>query len=124
MVLTVDIGNTNIVLGVFDQDELVFTARVSTDKNRTADEYSVLIHGIFEINGFDLSRFDGIILSSVVPQLNSVVAYALAGSHRCASVLWARDSAPASASWQTIPPSWDRIWSAMWQAPSVSLKAR
>lgn len=32
MVLTVDIGNTNIVLGVFDQDELVFTARVSTDK--------------------------------------------------------------------------------------------
>ena len=77
MVLTVDIGNTNIVLGVFDQDELVFTARVSTDKNRTADEYSVLIHGIFEINGFDLSRFDGIILSSVVPQLNSVVAYAL-----------------------------------------------
>lgn len=37
MVLTVDIGNTNIVLGVFDQDELVFTARVSTDKNRTAD---------------------------------------------------------------------------------------
>ena len=77
MVLTVDIGNTNIVLGVFDQDELVFTARVSTDKNRTADEYSVMIHGIFEINGFDLSRFDGIILSSVVPQLNSVVAYAL-----------------------------------------------
>lgn len=77
MVLTVDIGNTNIVLGVFDQDELVFTARVSTDKNRTSDEYSVMIHGIFEINGFDLSRFDGIILSSVVPQLNSVVAYAL-----------------------------------------------
>lgn len=77
MILTVDIGNTNIVLGVFDQDELVFTARVSTDKNRTADEYSVMIHGIFEINGFDLSRFDGIILSSVVPQLNSVVAYAL-----------------------------------------------
>ena len=38
MVLTVDIGNTNIVLGVFDQDELVFTARVSTNKNRTADE--------------------------------------------------------------------------------------
>ena len=113
MVLTVDIGNTNIVLGVFDQDELVFTARVSTDKNRTADEYSVMIHGIFEINGFDLSRFDGIILSSVVPQLNSVVAYALG-----------RFFAPASASWQTIPPSWDRIWSAMWQALSVSSKAR
>lgn len=123
MVLTVDIGNTNIVLGVFDQDELVFTARVSTDKNRTADEYSVLIHGIFEINGFDLSRFDGIILSSVVPRSTRWWPMRWAGSHRCASALWARDSAPASASWQTIPPSWDRIWSAMWQAPSVSLKA-
>ena len=77
MILTVDIGNTNIVLGVFREEELVFTARISTDKDRTADEYSVLLRGIFEINGFDLSRFEGIILSSVVPQLNSVVEYAL-----------------------------------------------
>lgn len=77
MVLTVDIGNTNIVLGVFEEGELTFTARISTDKARTADEYSVLLRGIFEINGFDLSRFEGIILSSVVPQLNAVVEYAL-----------------------------------------------
>ena len=77
MVLAVDIGNTNIVLGVFDRDELVFTARVSTDKTGRLTSTRCWIHGIFEINGFDLSRFDGMILSSVVPQLNSVVAYAL-----------------------------------------------
>lgn len=55
MILTVDIGNTNIVLGVFREEELVFTARISTDKDRTADEYSVLLRGIFEINGVLIS---------------------------------------------------------------------
>ena len=77
MVLTVDIGNTNIVLGVFDGDRLTLSARISTDKSRTSDEYSVMLKGIFEINGLDLSRFEGIILSSVVPQLNEVMCRAL-----------------------------------------------
>ena len=74
MVLTVDIGNTNIVLGVFDGDRLTLSARISTDKSRTSDEYSVMLKGIFEINGLDLSRcsIDGIVLSQSCRELKGV----------------------------------------------------
>ena len=72
MVLVVDIGNTNIVLGVYENEELMFTARIATNKEKTADEYSVILKGIFALNDVVPKQIQGIIISSVVPPLTSI----------------------------------------------------
>lgn len=77
MLLCVDIGNSNIVCGLFAGEELKFTARISTHPARTADEYSVIIEEIFTRNGYNLKTVEGSILSSVVPNLTQSVARAL-----------------------------------------------
>jgi type III pantothenate kinase len=69
MLLAIDIGNTNIVLGVFDGDRLAESWRLATMRERTADEIGILVTRLFERSGIDLARVDGIILSSVVPPL-------------------------------------------------------
>ena len=69
MLLVVDVGNTNIVLGVFDGQELIRHWRISTDRERTADEYGVLIHNLFQYMGMDIKQISAVIISSVVPPL-------------------------------------------------------
>ena len=69
MVLTIDIGNTNIVLGGFIDDELNFIARMSTDTRKTEFEYAVKIREIMVLKGIDKKSVSGAIISSVVPQL-------------------------------------------------------
>jgi len=69
MLLTVDIGNTNIVLGLFSGEDLVTTARVATDANRTVDEYGHLIQSILETKLRQHVRVTGVSISSVVPTL-------------------------------------------------------
>ena len=76
MVLTIDIGNSNIVLGVFDRRELLFTARISTDISRTADELAVMMNEIFTIRGVDRTVISGSIISSVVPALTGAMSTA------------------------------------------------
>lgn len=67
MLLVIDVGNTNIVLGIFKDQELVDHWRVSTDRLRTIDEYGVLIRHLFYLNGVNSEEIDAIIISSVVP---------------------------------------------------------
>ena len=50
MLLVIDVGNTNIVLGVYDGRELRYNWRLSTDKDKTSDEYGLVLHQIFEWN--------------------------------------------------------------------------
>lgn len=69
MVLAIDLGNTNIVVGLVEKDKIVFEERFSTDKNKTAIEYSILIKNLFELNSINLKNVDGVIISSVVPQI-------------------------------------------------------
>ena len=70
MLLVIDVGNTNIVLGVYDKKELVGHWRISTDRVRTTDEYGMLMMNLFfhdrKVNAKDISA---IIISSVVPPL-------------------------------------------------------
>lgn len=73
MILTIDIGNTNITLGGFEDDNLAFVARVSTDVSRTEDEYASKILSILAIHGVERDAIRGAIISSVVPPLNSVI---------------------------------------------------
>lgn len=67
MILTVDVGNTNIVMGVFEGDKLLVDWRISTQHHRTADEYGMLLNDLFSHAHIDLHRIDGTIISSVVP---------------------------------------------------------
>jgi type III pantothenate kinase len=69
MLLAIDVGNTNIVLGVFDGAQLTESWRLVTMRERTSDELGILITDLFERSRIDLSRVQGIILSSVVPPL-------------------------------------------------------
>ena len=67
MILVTDIGNTNTVFGVFDGDSLVLESRIDTDRNRMADQYSVIMKQVFDLYKVDLSEIDGAVISSVVP---------------------------------------------------------
>lgn len=77
MLLTVDIGNSHITLGVFDGEELCFTARMATDTKRTRDLYAVDIRGIMELYGADTTRISGSIICSVVPEITDAIAKAI-----------------------------------------------
>ena len=73
MLLAIDIGNTNIVIGCIRDDEIVFKARIATDRTRTSDQYGVEIKSMVEAYGVQLKDIDDCIISSVVPPVfNSV----------------------------------------------------
>lgn len=67
MILLFDVGNTNIVLGVYDEKTLTNHWRVSTDKSRTMDEYAVVIKNLFDLSGLSFEVIDAVVISSVVP---------------------------------------------------------
>ena len=69
MLLAIDVGNTNVVLGVFDGSTLVESWRLATDNNRSADEYGTIIDSMFMRQGIKPEDIDDIIISSVVPSL-------------------------------------------------------
>ncbi|HBA72363.1 MAG: pantothenate kinase [Geobacteraceae bacterium GWC2_55_20] len=73
MLLVIDVGNSNIVLGVYDGELLVRSWRLSTDKSRTSDEYAVLLHSLFEQAGLDFLSIRATIIASVVPPLTGVM---------------------------------------------------
>lgn len=73
MLLAIDVGNTNIVLGVFDGERLAESWRLVTMRERTADELGILVTHLFARSRIDLSRVQGIILSSVVPPLTGTL---------------------------------------------------
>lgn len=73
MILTVDIGNSNIVLGGVEGDEILFEARLRTDYTKTSDEYCIDLKMILDVYGFSARDISGSIIASVVPQvLNSM----------------------------------------------------
>jgi type III pantothenate kinase len=69
MLLVIDVGNTNIVLGLYRDDHLVRDWRVTTDKARTVDEYAMLIHELFRLSDLHFTDIRDIIISCVVPPM-------------------------------------------------------
>lgn len=69
MLLTVDVGNTNITMGVFDREFLPSMFRMTTKRQRTSDEYGMTICGILEHRGIDPKQIDAVIIASVVPDI-------------------------------------------------------
>jgi type III pantothenate kinase len=73
MLLTLDVGNTNTVLGFFRGAELAAHWRLTTARDQTVDEYGILTRELFTLAGLDPSSVSGVIISSVVPPLNSTL---------------------------------------------------
>lgn len=69
MLLVIDVGNTNIVFGVFENKKLLYNWRISTDKDRTSDEYGLLFEQIIRHHKLKLEEIKDIMISSVVPPL-------------------------------------------------------
>src|SRR3954462_2770560 len=69
MIFVFDVGNTNTVLGVYDGEELTHHWRIETNRNKTNDEYGMLIKSLFDFADLSLSDISGIIISSVVPPI-------------------------------------------------------
>ncbi|MBP0990225.1 MAG: type III pantothenate kinase [Oscillospiraceae bacterium] len=77
MILTVDIGNTNIVLAFWDGENIAASSRAKTDKNKTSDEYAVTLRNVAMISGIKTELIEGAIISSVVPPLNLTMKRAI-----------------------------------------------
>lgn len=71
MLLTVDIGNTNIVMGAYEGERLRFISRITTARDRTADETAVTLRDVLRLYGVDGADFEGSIVSSVVPPVTA-----------------------------------------------------
>jgi type III pantothenate kinase len=69
MLLVLDVGNTNIVAGVYDEEKLLVHWRLSSDRNKTSDEYGLLISNLFESSRLKLNDIAAIAISTVVPPL-------------------------------------------------------
>jgi len=73
LLLVIDVGNSNIVLGIYDGEALVRHWRISTDKSRTSDEYGVMLNSLFSLASLSFTQVKAIIISSVVPPLTGVL---------------------------------------------------
>ncbi|MDE6189951.1 MAG: type III pantothenate kinase [Clostridia bacterium] len=76
MILVIDVGNTNIKLGVYDKNTLTHSWRLSVKVVRTADEIGIILTGLFDTAKINLKSFEGIIMSSVQPALNYTLEHA------------------------------------------------
>ncbi|MCU0644099.1 MAG: type III pantothenate kinase, partial [bacterium] len=72
MLITIDIGNTNVVIGIYQQTKLIAHWRLSSQIARTGDECWILIHSLFESHKIKIKQARGAIISSVVPNLTSI----------------------------------------------------
>ncbi len=73
MLLVMDVGNTNTVLGVYERTSLLAHWRLTTVRDRTVDEYGILARNLLSLASIEASAIDGLIVASVVPPLNSVL---------------------------------------------------
>ena len=77
MLLTADVGNTNIKLGIFDGDTLRYKLRFATNDKMTSDEFAVELYTFFQIYGIEYEKIDGSIISSVVPKITAPLSEAI-----------------------------------------------
>ncbi len=87
MLLTVDIGNTNILIGIFENDELVFEARLASDSARSSEQYALEIAGICQLKSVMLKNVSGAVISSVVPVLTNRIKEAVALLTDCTPIV-------------------------------------
>jgi len=87
VLLAVDVGNTNVTFGLFDGDRLAADWRVTSHRERTADEMAVELRELFTLRGLELSIVTGVVISSVVPNLNPALIEASRRYLKCDPVM-------------------------------------
>lgn len=87
MLLTIDIGNTNISLGIFDGEKKIFTSRLATQTERTIDQYAAELLIIFSLNKIDSKAIKGSVISSVVPALTDILYSSVKKVTDCDSIV-------------------------------------
>ena len=75
MLLALDAGNSNITIGAFEGRKLICQWRLRTVQDQTADEWGILLHNLFSPAGLEISKVHGMIISSVVPPIDSTLAF-------------------------------------------------
>lgn len=86
MILTADIGNTNITLGIYDNDIPVCISRLATQRHRTSDQYAIELDAVFKLEGVD-KKINGAIISSVVPELTRIFRDAIEKVTGCCALV-------------------------------------
>lgn len=87
MILAIDIGNTNIVIGCCDKDKILFTERISTNSTATEFEYAMIIINILNIYNISIAKINGAIISSVVPNLTNIIRDAVKKLTECRIII-------------------------------------
>ena len=87
MLLAVDVGNTNVTFGLFDGERLAADWRVTSHRERTADEMAVELRDLFALKGLELASVSGVVISSVVPGLNPALIEASRRYLNCEPVM-------------------------------------
>ncbi len=77
MILVIDVGNTHIVLGVYEKNELLASWRLNTDKERTADELGMFLLSLFEHAGLTPGKLEAVVVASVVPPIMYTLEHAI-----------------------------------------------
>ena len=77
MILAIDVGNTNIVLGMIENGEILNVVRIHTDLRETGTEYAIKLRQVTDFYGIDLKSFEGAIISSVVPPVTESLRLAV-----------------------------------------------
>lgn len=77
MILALSVENTNLIMGVFQGENLLFTSRMATDRSKTGDEYAIGFKSILDIHSIDPKKIEGAIIASVVPVLLNEIKGAL-----------------------------------------------
>jgi len=87
VLLAVDVGNTNVTFGLFDGERLAADWRVTSHRDRTADEMAVELRDLFALKGLDIGLVTGVVVSSVVPNLNPALIEASRRYLKCEPVM-------------------------------------
>src|SRR5260370_40165388 len=87
MLLAVDVGKTSVTLALFDGERLAAAWRVTSHRERTADEMAIELRQLFELRGFELDVVDGVVISSVVPTINPALVEASRRYLKCDPVV-------------------------------------
>ena len=77
MLLALDMGNTNIKIGVFKGDKLLMESRLATNYNKMEDQYAIQLRDILQLYGVDNKGVEGAVMSSVVPPLTNTISRAI-----------------------------------------------
>ena len=77
MLLALDVGNTNVTIGVYDGDTLLFVSRMATDASRMEDQYAIELRDILSLHQVERESITGAALSSVVPKLTEYISAAV-----------------------------------------------